>query len=108
MVPIGLLVGILLLLAAGLTFTGIKEFNVGLVVAIIFEAFVAILVLLAVKNCSVRIVTDVNDHHLDSVHRYRMAEKLLAFIVEHMKPYLAEESSSTSTEVAAREEAASR
>ncbi len=45
-------------------------------------------VILSLRNCSVRIVTDVYDHHLSQVHRYRQARRLLEVISRRMEPYL--------------------
>ncbi|MDD2600266.1 MAG: hypothetical protein PHO37_13745 [Kiritimatiellae bacterium] len=44
--------------------------------------------ILALRNCSMRIVTDVYDHYLAQVSRYRKARQLLAIISANMEPYL--------------------
>jgi len=48
--------------------------------------------LLGFRNCSVRIVTDVNDHRLGYVNRYSKAKVLLNEVVRRMEPYLAQPS----------------
>ena len=54
---------------------------------VLFAFFYGIIVL-TLKTCSVRIITDVNEHTLMSVHRLRKGRKLLQFVTERMQPYL--------------------
>ncbi len=61
---------------------------VALLVIFFLLAFAYGLLLLGLKTCSVRIVTDVNEHQLMNVHRLRVARKLLHFVTERMQPYL--------------------
>jgi hypothetical protein len=60
----------------------------GLILVFALHAFLYGIILLGLKTCSVRIVTDVNEHTLVNVHRLRIARKLLHFVTERMQPYL--------------------
>jgi hypothetical protein len=81
--------GILLTAAVGLTALALQEAGTLFAVAVLLEVLLAALFLLGLRNCSLRIVTDVNDHLLPGIHRYAPARKVLDFVAVRMRPYLA-------------------
>jgi len=85
-----LVLALLLLLVFGVIGISLPENQiVFLIFLFAFFAFIYGLLLLGLKTCSVRIITDVNEHTLMNVHRLRIARKLLHFVTERMQPYLA-------------------
>ncbi len=59
---------------------GIGEFSRGFVIASLITILFFALMSRGLKNCSLRVVTDVNDHLIPSVHKYRVAKALLDFV----------------------------
>ena len=90
MVPRAVVLALALSAILVLMYLGIGEFSSGFVIASLILILFFVLLFLGVKNCSLRIVTDVNDHLISSVHKYRIAKKLLDFVAERMSPYLKE------------------
>jgi hypothetical protein len=84
------ILALLFLILFGLIGVSLPENEIiALIVFFFVLAFFYGLLLLGLKTCSVRIVTDVNEHQLVNVHRMRVARKLLHFVTERMQPYLA-------------------
>lgn len=90
MAPRAAVLAVLLAVILILTYFGFGEFSSGFVITGLITTMLFILCLLGLKNCTLRIVTDVNDHLIPSVHKYRVAKKLLDFVSENMQPYLEE------------------
>jgi len=83
-----LIIGFALLgLLTGIYFTG-DGFGVAFMVWVFSLTLLAGALMLGFRNCSVRIVTDVNDHRLGYVNRYSKAKVLLNEVVRRMEPYL--------------------
>ncbi len=89
MIPGYVAVGMLLTAAVGLTALALKDAGTLFAVAVLLEVLVAALLLLGLRNCSLRIVTEVNDHHLPGIHRCAAARKVLEFVTKRMRPWLA-------------------
>jgi len=82
---------IILLVTAGvmaLIFLAGDGFTPAFAAGLIPAAALCGAVILTLRNCSVRIVTDVYDHHLIQVSRYRQARALLEMVIIRMEPYL--------------------
>ena len=95
MAPRAAVLAVVLAVALVLTYFGFGDFSSGFVITGLILTLLFILCLLGLKDCSLRIVTDVNDHLIPTVHKYRVAKKLLDFVTEHMQPYLEEPLQST-------------
>lgn len=100
MAPRAAVLGFLLLVVLVVLYFSIGGFTYQYIVSSLIATLFTVLLLLGIKNCSLRIVTDVNDHHITSVHRYNVAKKLLDFVAAHMQPYLAEAEEETEAEKA--------
>lgn len=82
---------LLLLVLAGilaLVFLDSEGLTAGFVAWVISLSILFGAITLSLRSCSVRIVTDVYDHQLLQVSRYRQARQLLAMISHRMEPYL--------------------
>ena len=90
MAPRAAVLAVVLSIVLVLIYFGFGAFSSVFMITSLILIFFFLLLFLGMKNCSLRIVTDVNDHLISSVHSHRVAKKLLDFVAECMNPYLVE------------------